>query len=317
MTETVIATPLAGAPAEYALPATRPTLAEAQAWCRHLATTHYENFHVATWFLPKRIRPYFESIYAFSRTADDLGDEVADTATATRLLAEWRAMLNECYDQPLQSIHPVFVALRQTIDETNVPRQLFNDLISAFEMDQRVTHHESMASLIHYSRFSANPVGRLVLWVSGYHDEERALLSDRVCTALQLINFWQDIVEDWDRNRRYIPADAMQRFGVTSDDIAARTFTPQFHAMMKYLVDDAGTMLAEGGVISKTVDAQLAVTLRLFEQGGRAALDGIIAQDYDTLKQRPHVSKATKLKLLAGALAGKAASLFSSGRPAR
>ena len=317
MTDTAIASPLAGAPAEYAPPATRPTLAEAQAWCRHLATTHYENFHVATWFLPRRIRPYFESIYSFSRTADDLGDEVADTATATRLLAEWRVMLDECYDHPERSIHPVFVALRQTIDETNVPRQLFDDLISAFEQDQRITHHESMASLIQYSRYSANPVGRLVLWVSGYHDEERAILSDKVCTALQLINFWQDIVEDWERNRRYLPADAMQRFGVTNDDIATRTFTPQFHAMMKYLVDYAATMLAEGGAIAQTVDAELAVTLRLFEQGGRAALDGIIAQDYDTLQKRPHVSSATKLKLLAGALVGKATSLFSSRKPAR
>jgi phytoene/squalene synthetase len=121
---------------------------------------------VATWFLPKRVRPYFESIYAFSRVADDLGDEVADKATALRLLAEWRAMLAECYVRPELSMHPVFVALRRTIDQTGVPRQLFDDLITAFEMDQRVTHHGSMESLIHYSRYSANPVGRLVLCVT-------------------------------------------------------------------------------------------------------------------------------------------------------
>jgi len=305
------ATPLAGAPAEYLLPAVRPTLAEAQAWCRHLATTHYENFHVATWFLPKRARPYFESIYAFSRTADDLGDEVADRETATRLLGEWRAMLDECYTSPEQSMHPVYVALHQTIVETGVPKQLFADLISAFEMDQVVTMHPSLEELIGYSKLSANPVGRLVLWVSGYHDEPRALLSDQVCTALQLANFWQDVVEDWERGRRYLPADQMQRFGVTDAMIAAKQFTPEFKAMMTFLVDYAGSMLRVGGQIAEEVDAELAVTLRLFERGGRAALDGIIAQDYDVLKQRPSVSNTTKMKLLGGALLGKATSLFS------
>jgi squalene synthase HpnC len=309
------ATPLAGAPPEYLLPATRPTLTEAQAWCRHLATTHYENFHVATWFLPKRARPYFESIYAFSRAADDLGDEVADRETATRLLGEWRVLLDQCYERPEESMHPVFVALHQTIVETGVPKQLFDDLISAFEMDQRVTMHQSLEDLIGYSRLSANPVGRLVLWVSGYRDERRAQLSDKVCTALQLANFWQDVVEDWGRGRRYIPADQMQRFGVSDETIAARNFTPEFKAMMQFLVEYAGAMLREGGRIADEVDTELAVTLRLFEAGGRAALDGIIAQDYDVLRQRPSVSKATKMKLLAGALFGKGATLFAAKGP--
>jgi len=294
----------------------RPTLEEAQAWCRRLATTHYENFHVATWFLPKRVRPYFESIYAFSRVADDLGDEVADAATALRLLGEWRVMLAESYVHPQTSMHPVFVALRKTIEETGVPQSLFDDLITAFEMDQRLTHHASMDSLIEYSRYSANPVGRLVLWVSGYRDEARALLSDKVCTALQLANFWQDVVEDWERGRRYLPGDAMARFGVTGEMIVERRFTPEFRAMMEFLVAYAGAMLAEGGEIARRVDAELAVTLRLFERGGRAALDGIVAQGYDVLKQRPSVSKATKARLLAGALVGKAASVFRAGRAA-
>jgi squalene synthase HpnC len=304
---------LAGAPAEYALPDRRPTLAEAQAWCRHLATTHYENFHVATWFLPKRVRPYFEGIYAFSRVADDLGDEVADTATALRLLGAWRGMLEECYERPEESRHPVFVALRQTIEETDVPRELFADLITAFEMDQRLTHHGSMESLLEYSRYSANPVGRLVLWVSGYRDDGRAELSDKVCTALQLANFWQDVVEDWERGRRYLPGNTMDRFGVSDDTIAERSATQEFRAMMKYLVGYAGEMLAEGGKIAGTVDAELAVTLRLFEGGGRAALDGVVAQGYDVLSRRPSVSKLTKLRLLGGALVGKAVSVARPG----
>ena len=310
-----VAIKLAGAPAGYEVPAARPTLAEAQAWCRNLATTHYENFHVATWFLPKRIRPYFESIYAFSRVSDDLGDEVASSEIALRLLGEWREMLDECYAAPERSMHPVYVALQQTIRETGVPKQLFADLIHAFVMDQTHTHWQSLAELEEYSKYSANPVGRLVLWVSGYRDEERVLLSDQVCTALQLANFWQDVFEDWERGRRYLPACEMERFGVADADIAARRFTPQFRAMMQHLVGYAGAMLAAGGRVSREVDAQLAVTLRLFEQGGRAALDGIVAQDYDVLARRPSVSKATKIKLLAGALLGKAMGVFTSGAP--
>lgn len=306
---------LIGAPPEYLVPAERPTLAEAQAWCKRLATTHYENFHVATWFVPRRIRPYFESIYAFSRGADDLGDEVADPATATRLLGEWRAMLEECYAAPERSMHPVFVALHETIAATGVPQKLFDDLIRAFEVDQVKTRYESLEELGEYSRLSANPVGRLVLWVSGYRDEERGALSDKVCTALQLANFWQDVVEDWERGRRYLPADAMQQFGVTDADLTDKCCTSEFRAMMRYLVDYAGAMMADGAGIAGAVDKELAVTLRLFVGGGRAALRGIVAQGYDVLERRPSVSKAAKAKLLAGALAGKAASVFSGGGP--
>jgi squalene synthase HpnC len=306
---------LTGSPSNYATPATRPTLAEAQAWCRNLASTHYENFHVATWFLPKRVRPYFESIYAFSRVADDLGDEVGDPALAAKLLKAWQAMLDVCYDDPDRSLHPVFVALRQTIDETDVPRELFSNLITAFQMDQSFTHYETLDELIAYSRYSANPVGRLVLWVSGYRDEERALLSDRVCTALQLANFWQDVVEDFDRGRRYLPGEEMRRFGVADEQIAERKFTPEFKAMMESLVVYARTMLRAGGAIGGTVDRELALTLDLFRKGGEAALDGIEAQGYDVLKRRPSVSRATKLKLLGGALVGKAAAMIA--RPKR
>ena len=313
MMETATQARLTGAPAEYLLPAVRPTLAEAQAWCRHLATTHYENFHVATWFLPTRVRPYFESVYAFSRTADDLGDEVPDRGVATRLLGEWREMLHECFVAPQCSMHPVFVALHQTIVETDVPEQLFDDLIRAFEMDQVKTRFDSLEECIEYSRLSANPVGRLVLWVSGYRDEERARLSDKVCTALQLANFWRDVVEDFGRGRRYLPGDQMRRFGVTDEDLLARRFTPEFRRLMQSLVESTGAMLREGGRISRTVDRELAVTLRLFEGGGQAALDGIVAQGYDVLRKRPSVSKGTKLRLLAGALVGKLAGFLPGG----
>ena len=314
-----LATPLddslQGAPAEYVTPVARPTLDEAQAWCHHLATTHYENFHVATFFLPAQLRPHFHSVYAFCRTSDDLGDEVADTATATRLLAEWRAMLHQCFEHPEQSRHPVFVALRPTIAACRLPMQPFDDLISAFERDQVYTHHESLATLEDYSRYSANPVGRLVLLVSGYHDEALMQLSDEICTGLQLANFYQDVVSDWQqRQRRYLPADQMARFGVTDAQIEARQFDGNFRDMMKFLVDDARARLIRGQRISMLVNRDLAATLSLFAKGGHAILDAIAAQDYDTLKSRPVVTKAAKLKLLGGALVGKLGSTLLPNR---
>jgi squalene synthase HpnC len=296
---------LLGAPPEYLTPLERPTLTEARAWCRNLATTHYENFHVATFFLPRKVRPHFECIYAYCRVADDLGDEVADPAVATRLLDTWGAMLDECYDAPKRSMHPVFVALHETIRECNPPRQLFADLLHAFRMDQVKTEYESWEELLEYSHYSANPVGRLVLWVCGYREEPLALLSDKVCTALQLANFWQDVVEDKERGRRYLPGDAMLRFGVDEGQIEGRVFTPEFRAMVQSLVVRTREMLLEGGEISKHVDKELAVVLDLFRKGGEAILNGITAQDFDVLRGRPVVSKTRKLGLLVEALVGK------------
>jgi squalene synthase HpnC len=296
---------LLGAPPEYLTPLERPTLAEAQAWCHQLATSHYENFHVATFFLPRKVRPHFESIYAYCRVADDLGDEVADPAIALRLLDAWGSMLDECYDTPERSTHPVFVALHETIRECGVPRQLFADLLHAFRMDQVKPTYDTWDELLVYSHYSANPVGRLVLWVCGYKEESLALLSDKVCTALQLANFWQDVVEDAERGRRYIPAEDMLRFGVEEGQLAGRVFTPEFRDMIESLVVRTREMLHEGGAISSHVDKELAVTLDLFRKGGDAILDGITAEGFDVLRGRPVVTRVKKLLLLAGALLAK------------
>ena len=299
---------LEGAPAEYLTPAVRPTLADAQAWCKRLATTHYENFHVATFFLPAALRPHFYSVYAFCRTSDDLGDEVADRETATRLLAEWRGMLHQCFAEPKLSRHPVFVALQPTIASCDLPMQPFDDLISAFEQDQVYAHHASLETLVEYSRYSANPVGRLVLLVSGYRSEELMVLSDEICTGLQLANFYQDVVEDRERGRRYLPADVMERFRVSDEQLTERRFDASVRAMMEFLADDARARLRRGSRIVSLVDRDLAATLQLFVKGGYAILDAIAAQGYDTLRARPVVSKMAKMRLLGGALTGKVAS---------
>ena len=296
---------LQGAPEDLQTPVERPTLEQAKMWCRHLATTHYENFHVATWFLPERVRPHFESVYAYCRVSDDLGDEVATPEIGMRLLTTWGEMLDECYETPERSRHPVFVALRETVVACELPKSLFADLLRAFRQDQIVTHYQTWEELLEYSRSSANPVGRLVLLVCGYRDEERARLSDKVCTALQLANFWQDVVEDADRGRRYLPAEYMEIFRVEDGQLAGRVFTQEYRAMMKALVERTRTMLHEGGAITGLVNHELAVTLNLFRKGGDAILNGIAAQDYDTLRGRPVVTKVRKLLLLVGALLEK------------
>ena len=301
----VIEDRLVGAPEVYLTPEVRPSLTEAQVWCRTLATTHYENFHVATFFLPPKLRQDFHSIYAFCRTSDDLGDEVSETSVATRLLSEWRAMLHQCFATPERARHPVYVALQPTISAHDLPIEPFDDLISAFEQDQVYTHHESLATLERYSRYSANPVGRLVLMMSGYRSNELMKLSDDVCTGLQLANFYQDIVEDRSRGRRYVPSQVMRQFNVTDEQLVARRFDENVRAMMEYLVRDSRSRLVRGQQITSLVSRDLAATLQLFISGGHAILDAIAAQSYDTLSKRPVVTKFTKMRLLAQAFIGK------------
>ena len=256
------------------------------------------------------MRPHFEAIYAYCRVSDDLGDEVADSDTGTRLLKEWGGMLEEMYAAPGESVHPVFVALLETVVACGIPKELFADLLVAFERDQWKVRHASMAELIEYSKFSANPVGRLVLYASGQavKDDARAgALSDRICTGLQLANFWQDVREDGERGRIYIPQDKMVEFGVKEEDVLAGRSSAEFVAMMRELVAGTRAMLRDGAGLEAMVDRELRVTLGLFRRGGERILDAIQAQGFDTLRVRPEVSKVSKVKLLVGALAGTAA----------
>src|SRR5690242_9578538 len=211
-------------PPEYAIPAHAPSEAEARQYCRRLASTHYENFSVATWFLPQRLRQHFCNVYAYCRISDDLGDEVGNPAAALQLLDEWEAELNACYAEGAR--HPVFVALAHTVRTFDIPKQPFADLLKAFRQDQTVTRYQSCEDLLGYCRYSANPVGHLVLYVCGYRDAERQALSDFTCTALQLANFWQDVSLDYTKGRIYLPLEDLNRFGVAQTDIASAQNTP-------------------------------------------------------------------------------------------
>ncbi len=301
----------AALPADYRMPAVPPSLAQAQAWCRRLAESHYENFHVASWFLPQRLRPHFHSIYAYCRVADDLGDEVGSTEQSLALLEFWNKELDACYRGVAR--HPVFVALAATIAACDIPREPFADLLTAFRQDQTVTRYPTIDDVLHYCRYSANPVGRLVLYAAGYRDAERFRLSDQTCTALQLANFWQDVWPDYaERGRVYFPQADMARFKVTEAMIAERTPTPQFRELMRYEVGYARILFRNGQPLSRMVDSELAVDLDLFSRGGLEILRAIEQKNFDTLSARPSISRPRKAALLFRALAGKLLGLGGS-----
>jgi len=293
----------AALPPSYRMPAVVPTLEEARAWCKRLAESHYENFHVATWFLPKALRPHFHAIYAYCRMSDDLGDEVGDTSAALALLDWWGRELDACYDG--QARHPVFVALAETIRACSIPKEPFADLLKAFRQDQTVTRYRTMADVLEYCRYSANPVGRLVLYTCGYADEERFKLSDATCSALQLANFWQDVRVDWQKDRVYLPQEDMQRFGVTDETIVQGKATPAFRALLDYEVDFARRLFEEGLPLIGMVGRELAVDLDLFSRGGLEILRAIERCDYDVLSARPSIGKRTKIALALRAVGGK------------
>jgi len=302
--EILLAQAWAALPASYGIPVVAPTLEEAQAWCRNLAETHYENFHVASWFLPRRLRPHFHAIYAYCRVSDDLGDEVGDRGQSLALLDQWNEELDACYAGHAR--HPVFVALSETIRICQIPKQPFADLLTAFKQDQIVTRYRDMGEVLAYCRYSANPVGRLVLYACGYSDAERFRLSDFTCSALQLANFWQDIASDYhQRDRVYLPQDVMQQFGVTEATIDAGRVTPEFRALLKDQIAYARLLFEQGLPLVGMVDRELALDLDLFSRGGLEILRAIEQQDYDVLSSRPAISKRRKLGLALRAVISK------------
>jgi len=290
-------------PPEYAIPPVAPSLAEARQYCRKLATNHYENFSVATWFLPKRLRQHFYNVYAYCRISDDLGDEVGDPRTSLQLLDAWQQELEACYAGSPK--HPVFVALSETVQAFEIPKHEFSDLLTAFRQDQTVTRYKSFDDLLGYCKNSANPVGHLVLYLCGYKDSERQLLSDFTCTALQLANFWQDVSVDYAKGRIYLPLEDLHRFAVSEDDIAHQRNTSAFVEMMKFEVERAREWFRQGLPLIQKVSRELAVDIELFSRGGQEILNAIEAQGFGVLGRRPVISKPRKLALVARAALGK------------
>jgi squalene synthase HpnC len=277
-----------------------PSRADAQVYCSRLARTHYENFTVASALLPRHLIRHFHAVYAYCRWADDLADESGGGAHALSLLRWWRDELLDCYEG--RPHHPVFVALQGTIRRFDIPPQPFLDLLSAFEQDQRIKRYDTYEQLLDYCRCSANPVGRLVLYLCESFDTERAALSDAICTALQLANFWQDIERDFAIGRVYLPRADRQHFGYGDDDLVAQRFTPAFVEVMRFEVDRARDLFYRGMPLTERMPRPMQADIELFVQGGLAILRKIEQQGYNVWARRPALAKWEKGLLVAGAL---------------
>ena len=276
------------------------SLREARAFCARLARKHYENFPVASWLLPARVRPAVQAIYAFARIADDFADEDGHEGHRLERLDEWERMLHDCFRG--EAIHPVFVALREAILDFDLPRQAFLDLLAAFRMDVTRSRYADDASLLEYCRLSANPVGQLLLRLFGYDQKELALCSDAMCTALQLANHWQDVAFDLNKGRIYLPEDARRRFGVTEDDLVAGRTSESFRSLMRERVALTRELLAAGRSLCDAVRGRFRWELRLTWLGGQRILDRIETQRFDVLKHRPKLGPRDALVVLGRAV---------------
>ncbi len=280
--------------------------------CRKLARTHYENFTVGSILLPRSLRKHVHNIYAYCRVCDDLADETGDPELSLRLLDWWRKELETVFRDstgtqrnasPEAPVHPVFQALRETIEVFDLPMQPFADLITAFEQDQRVTRYQTFEDLLGYCARSANPVGRLFLCLLGYRDEARRQLADLTCTALQLANFWQDIPSDYARGRIYIPREDMDRFGYTEAELANGVVNASFVRLMRFEIERTRELFHRGAPLTGLIEGPARADVALFTAGGMALLAAIERHDYNVFGKRITLPGRTKAMLVARRLA--------------
>jgi squalene synthase HpnC len=278
------------------------TAAQGRRYCQQLATQHYENFSVASLFLPRRLIVPFQVVYSYCRWADDLADEAKDTAEALRSLAWWEAAFHRHLRRD-EATHPVLTPLIEVIERFEIPPSLFTDLLIAFRQDQVQTRYQTFDEVLQYCRYSANPVGRMVLAMAGGLTEENAALADATCTGLQLANFWQDVQRDYMvLNRVYIPQSDLMRFGLSGEEFREKQANAAFREMLRLQVERTQEFFDLGEPLARKFRGRLRIDLELFRQGGLATLEAVRKQDYDVLAHRPTVSKGTKLKLMLRAL---------------
>lgn len=284
------------------------TLDDAYDYCERMARSHYENFPVGSVLIPKRLRKHVYSIYAFARIADDFADEAYGESYTQHerleLIDQWRLMLTESVEG--RARHPVFVALAQTQAQFDLPVALLEDLLSAFAQDVTVRRYESFDQLLDYCRRSANPIGRLILLLFGYRDEQFQSWSDDICTALQLANHWQDVAIDLDKDRIYLPEEDHSRFEVTVDDLIERRTSESFKRLMKFEITRTREMFERGKSLCTAVSGRLGLELRVVWLGGVRILERIETNGYDVFAQRPVITSSDKLRILSIA-ASKAA----------
>lgn len=269
---------------------------EASEYCWDLCRSHYENFSVGTFLLPRKLRRHLAHIYSFCRWADDLGDEVGNPQRSLELLEWWEGELSACFQG--RASHPVFLALMGTVEEFHLPLGPFQDLIKAFKMDQTVTRYETFQDLLGYCSCSANPVGRLFLALFGYTDPERQSLSDLTCTALQLANFWQDIAIDLEKGRIYLPGEEMGQYGYSERDLLSRTCNTAFQKLMAFQVRRTREWFHRGLPLIPMLSKAARVDVEMFSRGGLRILEKIEEVGYDLFTRRPALSKGEKLSFL-------------------
>ena len=271
------------------------TIEESERHTARVARGHYENFPVGSWLLPRAMRQHLYNVYGFCRGADDLGDEAGSREAALAGLDRWEEELEACYAG--KPTHPVFIALRETVERFQVPREPFADLIEAFRMDQRQSRWESFQDLLFYCRHSANPVGRIFLFLFGYRDERRQELADATCTALQLANFWQDVAVDLGMGRVYLPQEDLRRFGVGVEDLRAGRANERVRTLVRFEVERTRSFFERGLGLLPLLDRRLALDVELFSRGGLRVLERIERQGCDVLRKRPALSKTEKALL--------------------
>ena len=265
---------------------------EAYAYCEAVATRHYENFPVGSRLIPKPLRPHVHAIYAFARVADDYADEpqYADS-TRMALLENWESQLIQCsWRRPL---HPVFIALKETIRRFDLPPDLLRDLLMAFKLDVVQKRHGSFSDLLGYCRYSANPIGRLVLLIFGYRNPDLYPLSDAVCTALQLTNFWQDLLIDLAKGRIYLPQEDLARFGYKESDLAAQIYNEAFRRLIQFEVERTRSLFSSGQPLCRKVGKDLRFELTLILQGGQHILRLIEEHHFNVFAHRPVLGART------------------------
>ncbi len=273
-------------------------------YCEEIAKNHYENFPVASFLVPKNKRKYIYSIYAFSRAADDFADEPSIEGGKEKrlvLLDEWNGKLRDCYKG--KAYDPIFIALSRTVEECKIPIETLENLLKAFRQDVVKSRYADFDEVLGYCINSANPIGRLVLMVFGKHNEDMFRFSDKICTALQLTNFWQDVIIDLKKDRIYIPQEDMNKFGYKKEDLFNLRYNEEFKKLMIFLVNKTEQLFDEGKELMKltTEDEtlkRLTWELNLTWLGGKEILKKIKLIDYDVLHKRPKLNFFDKIKLL-------------------
>lgn len=281
---------------------TTPDTEAAYRHCERLAHAHYENFPVASWLLPRHVRRPIAVIYAFARNADDFADEGQHSEAQRLTLLEGYAEKLRALARGAATDDPVFIALADVICRQQLPIELFHDLLSAFAQDVTKRRYRDFDELLDYCRRSANPVGRLLLHLTGNDSEENLRFSDKVCSALQLINFYQDLTQDFEENARvYIPEDEMCRYGVGHEHFASRSEGREMVDLFRFQIARARQMMLEGRPLGKGLKGRFGLEIRLIIEGGLAVLDRLEACA-ETPFARPRLRRRDWLRALWRAL---------------